>query len=191
MRGLITIIRNAPPDLAAYQHGLIILSCTNAHKELILSRLKNWMPHLSWSILQREEYYPEGEYTEILTSLTSETVAQRLVFLRNLRKKDFDVCVMTWTGEPSYGLLKLLALLSNAHCFIVINENGDGFIFNRSSWSIVHQHWNWRRQGGHTHGIGRELLEILSWIFLFPLGFVYLVFRTTALTVAKWMKGPE
>lgn len=185
MKGLASLLRSSSGEVSHIRRGLVILACTDVHKKGIVARVTSWMPHVQWTILQRDTLGYETHTDEMILSKDAVGPMQQLSFLRSIRRRSFDVAVVSWTGEPSYGALKTLAFLSGARNILVCNENYDAYFLARNNWRIVRSHIVWRLERSHGKGLLTTGLGVLSWLILFPLGVIGILAKTTILELSK------
>lgn len=178
MRGLLSLIFSTHPELIRLERGLIVLACSDRYAHRIVAAVRKRMPHVVWSILQREETVIEDVKGRVMLSREAEGLGRKWELLQRVRNERYDIVVTSWTNESGFGLLKLLSLLANARYVFAYNENIDAMVLTRDQWRAIRSHLWWRlthRSGG---GFWRPVLVGLSWMFLFPLGVLYLSFRT-------------
>ncbi len=179
MRGLFSIVFSPPPDESRFKTGLMILSCTERHAVAIRRFAEERYPHISWTILYR--YDSSGVFHDSAVMFSSEavTIRKKLDLLLKIRRSRYDVVYTAWTNEESFGLLKALSLLTNFRYNRVFNENIDAFYLHRSNFSNWRRHLLWR-WASHSE-LRYVAANLLSWLFLFPLGLLYLLVRVVFL----------
>jgi hypothetical protein len=96
--------------------------------------------------------------------------ANRLRCLRALRKRRFDLCVVIWSGRPTFRMTKFAALWLKTCRIVVYNENADSFVIGGRSWRQLVSHLRFRLRGWRS-------LNILYPV-LYPVGCFYLISRT-------------
>ena len=168
MRGwfsVFTIERNP----ARYRTGLFVASAEldvvlQAHPAL----MKRW-PHVRFALLAPHVY--ANEFTGATDVLWLEDFkAKPLHALLALRRRRFDLCVALFAGRPTFRKLKLAVWLLNAERIVFYNEHGGSIVVDRRHWRQVLAH------------AGRRMRRLRSFSLFFPVGFLYLVIRTTWLT---------
>ena len=178
MRGSLSMLFSSHPEVARLRRGLIVLACSDRYSHRIVQAVTEWMPHVTWTILQREETVFPKVKGQVFLSRGAEGISGKWELLRRMRGERFDIVVTTWTNEPTYAGLKLFSVLADARFVLAYNENIDAvFLVPRHARTFVSHLW-WRlthRPGGR---VLHPLLNSLSWLFLFPLGVVYLVTKT-------------
>lgn len=185
MRGLLSMLLSSHPDVARLRRGLIVFACSDRYSHKIVEAVRRWMPRVTWTILQRDETVLPKFKGRVILSRGVESLSGKSALLRRIRREQFDIVVTSWTNEPSYTMLKVLSLLANGRFVLACNENNDAMFLIRDQWRAIRSHLWWRlthRSGG---SMWRSFLNLLSWIFLFPLGAVYLVLRTLLVVLRK------
>ncbi len=188
MRGVFSILFSSSPDVARFRTGVLLLSCSERYDERIAQRVCEWLPEVRWAIVKRfEPAFPWFKGESIFSSYAA-TAGQQWQFFRSLRRCRYDVAVITCTNEKSYNSLKTLGVLSGAGALVVFNENIDAYIACRDTRRTIVNHIRWRlRQRKYLTG-RNTLLEFLSWVFLFPPAFLYLLWRTLILVIGKQIR---
>lgn len=185
MRGLLSIVRLSFPVIKKFRKGIIIAACSDEYAQRISQYISNWMPYVEWVMVKRQEPVISAFKGETIFTLYATTFVQQLALLRSLRKKKADIVVLTWTNEASFGFLQCAGLLLHARSYIVFNENVDAFFLVVRNHRIIRHHFRWRFAGKALSKGKRIILDVLSWIFLFPLGVLATVFGTAYIVIRK------
>jgi hypothetical protein len=135
--------------------------------------------------------YPDGYEKEakiVSTSIIS--LSSKLKTVLELRKRRFDIVVVVWSGERSYGALKLLALVVAAKSILVFNENVDCFWLMRQNYHVFLNHIinRFRQKVGSASQLPIQFYffrRILSFIFLLPLGMLYVITRVLYYSIKR------
>lgn len=180
-RGILSLLLNPPANERSFRKGLMILSCSEHNALRIREFARQRDTHIDWEILYR--YDPTGVFKgeKLLLSSDAMSLIKKLTLLKELRSRKYDVVYVAWTNEPSYSFLKVFALFSNFGYLRVFNENLGAFYFIRSNYKNWKRHLLWRSQSQSE--VKLFFLNTLSWIFLFPLGLLYLLFQTARYTI--------
>jgi hypothetical protein len=184
MRGLLSFFNSSFPDLSTVRKGIMVFSCSDKMGGRIMNRLMAWLPSVQWTVVKRDGPPVQGGVHRTIYTVHHQTVWQRIRFVRALRREAVDLVVVAWTNEPSYRLLQWLGLLSNAKSVLVFNEHTDAFFFVRANVGVIIRHWLWRREF-HILESSKTLVRALIRILLFPIGFLYLLIRTSYLVMRK------
>lgn len=166
------------PEVARLRRGLIVLACSDRYSHKIVQAVTEWMPHVTWTILQREETVFSKAKGHVILTRQAEGITRKWGLLRRIRGERFDIVVTSWTNEPTSAGLKVLSLLANARFVLAYNENLDAVFLVPRHGRIVISHLWWRLTHQSGGGVFRPLLNALSWLVLFPLGVVYLASKT-------------
>ena len=188
MRGLVSVILSHIPNTDEYRTGLIILSCTEKYDERIARRAQEWLPHIQWSIVKRFEPGFEWFEGDTIFSSYAPTLAGQARLIRRIRQERFDLTILSCTNEPSFNPLKIMGILSDYRSLVVFNENIDAYFACRDTRSIILKHFRWRLAQKKHLGSRNLALTFLSWIFLFPPAFLYILLRTLFLITAKQLR---
>ena len=175
-RGLASIFFNVRPDESTFSRGLLILSCSEAHALDILRFAKTRHATTHWTILYRYDATGAFRDDNIIFSSDADSVGKKLQLLRQIRVSEYDIIYVAWTNEPSFSFLKIFALFSGFGYLKIIDEHLNAFYLLRAdvgSWR-GHMSGRWRNRKGRRS----ILLNVLSWIVLFPLGIMFVVART-------------
>ena len=86
--------------------------------------------------------------------------------LAELRRRRFDLCIVLWSGRPTFRKLKLAPWLVNASRVVVYNEHGGSVVVDRVHWKQLLAHMSRRVRRSHPYTL------------FFPFGLVYLLGRT-------------
>ncbi len=111
-------------------------------------------------------YYTDKD---VIISTNAISITAKLEMIKELRKNYFDVVATCWNGEPTFGVLRLLCyLLKTEHLLIFENENS--------------YYWMVRNNIDRAFGIiarlsFKYLKKILSYVFLFPAGILYVTLK--------------
>ncbi len=188
MRGLIGTLFGPEPSLEEFRLGLIVLSCSESYAARIAARAMEWMPHVQWTVMQRFEPGISGAEIETIYSSHAVSIPRKIAQLARVRKQRFDVVVVACTNEASFIPLKVFALVTGSQAFAVFNENIDAYFLHRKSIPVLLDHWRWRLSLSYHHRPGRLFAIALSWLFLFPLGCLYLLSRVLFLVARKKLR---
>ncbi|MBI3788661.1 MAG: hypothetical protein HY276_10465 [Ignavibacteriales bacterium] len=188
MRGLLSIARLSFPDIKQFRKGIIVATCSDDHAERISTYVVQWLPHVEWVLVKRQEPAIAAFKGETFFTGQATTFVQQFALLRSLRRRKADIVVVAWTSEASFGLLKLAGLLSNTRSIIAFNENVDAFFLVLKNHRIIRHHLRWRFAGKMLSKGRRIVLEALSWIFLFPLGVVSTIVGALYLVIRKRLR---
>lgn len=172
MRGLITLFTREK-NLTRYRTGVFVASTERDILEILLPQLADRFPGVVFTMLAPEAYanivQPYGKLwgQEGLSS-------RPLAALAALRRSQFDVCVVTLGGRPTFRKTKLAALFFNVHRMFMYDEHGDVIPLDCGHWHALVAHLFSRCTRLHFGAL------------FFPFGFTYLLIRTAWLSVRAW-----
>ncbi|HZY10792.1 MAG TPA: hypothetical protein VFF29_06515 [Bacteroidota bacterium] len=154
----------------------MILSCSEPHARRIRDLGKQHLSNVAWTLLYR--YDPTGVFKNerVIISSDAMSLLKKLQMLKQIRAQKFDVVYIARTQEPTFTLLKVLGLLSNFNYLKLCDETAGGFYLLRSNFFKFLPRLRWRWQ--YPRRFIRLIANLLSWVILFPLGFIYVVLRT-------------
>jgi hypothetical protein len=188
MRGIFSILFSKNPDLSKFHKGLIILSCSDKYAERIARRVHEWQPSINWSIVKRYEPSFDWFKCETIFSCYANTLTKEIKLIKTIRNKKFDIVIITGTNEPSFAPLKMMGILTGYKSLLIFNENIDAFFVNRDNWRTLIGHARWRLRDKNVLSGHNLLLTMLSWLFLFPIGIVYIILKTVFLVIRKQLR---
>lgn len=170
MRGLVNLFTKAG-DLGGYRTGVFIASAEPDVLARALPALKKRLPQISFSFLLSRAYAEQFPWIgeafvgqEVLWIEQLKTNPSRW-FMR-LRKRQFDLCVVLWSGRPTFRMTKVAAFLLKTRRMIVYDEKGHSFVLDRKRWKYILARARPRLWKGPP-----EILFV-------PFGFVFLLVRT-------------
>ena len=171
-----SILFNSPPDEKIFTKGLMILSCSEDNAIRMMDFAKKHGSWIDWTILYRYDSGNVFKGEKLMLSSDADTVLKMFRMVVSIRGERFDIVYVAWTNEPSYGFLKILGLLSNFSYLRIFDENLETFYFVRKYFGNWQRHLlrRWKTRPSLRY----LLMNTLSWIFLFPVGMVYLFFQT-------------
>lgn len=184
MRGLLSVFRGSFPDLSTIRKGIVVLSCSTAVGTRIVTRLTAWLPLVQWTVVQRGEHPFPVKVHKTLNTQQAETFVQQLHLLRALRRESTDLVVVAWTNEPSFRRLQWLGLMAGGKSILVFNEHAEAFFLVRANFGVIVRHWAWRK-GIQGLDFSKAMIRSLLRVMLFPVGLLYLLFRTAYWTFRK------
>lgn len=176
MRGIASIFINPNPDETKFQKGLMILSCSEFHALRIHDLGRQQLPNVEWTLLYR--YDPTGVFKNerVIISSDAMSLLKKIQMLKQIRAQRFDVVYIARTQEPTFTLLKVLGLFSNFNYLKLCDETADGFYLLSKNFHKLLPRFRWRWQ--YPKKFIRRIVNLLSWLVLFPFGFIYVVLRT-------------
>ncbi len=174
MRGLLSLLTKED-ELPGYRTGIFVASAEPDVVARVFPILQEQFPEVSFAFLVSRAYAALFPWmTEVCASeevLWIEQIkASPIRWLIALRKRRFDLCVMLWSGRPTFRMSKIAAFLLKAHRVIVYDENGDSVVLDRTNWNYI---------------ILRTTSRVRQWHPprpFYPFGFLYLLGRTLWLT---------
>ena len=174
MRGSLSLFTKAT-DLENYRTGIFVATAEPDVMAKALRGLQEQFPQITFTFLVSRYY--AGLFPWIVEILESAEVlwieqvkANPIRWLRALRERKFDLCMVLWPDRPTFRMSKFAAFSLNARTMIAYDENGDLFVLDRTNWKYM-------------LSCCRSCLR--RWTpggLLYPFGFVYLLGRTLWLT---------
>jgi hypothetical protein len=170
MRGLLSLFTKAG-DLGSYRTGIFIASAEPDVLARALPALKKRFPQVSFSVLLSRAYAEQSHW------IGEAFVGQEVLWIEQLkinptrwfmrlRKRRFDLCVILWSGRPTFRTTKVAAFLLRTRRVVVYDEKGHSFVLDRKRWKYILVRASSRLRKGPS-----EVLFV-------PVGFVYLLLRT-------------
>jgi hypothetical protein len=188
MRGLASILFNRQPEAGALRTGLLMLTCSDRYADAIAARVYRLFPQVRWTILKRNEPGIAWFSGPTLFSASAGSLSGELSMFWWVRRRRYDIVVLSCTREPTFGLLKCMGILSAFKYLCIIDENvKESF----AGWGNYAKTFRYLRRGfaGGWCSWRERLLLMLSWV-LSPLGFLYVLARTGFLATRKvWNKN--
>jgi len=183
LRGLLSLLTRES-DVKRYRTGIFLVSAEPDVIAKVLPALQEHFPQVSFTCLVSRAYVELfswlGEVFGKEEVVWIEQVkANPVRWLAALRKREFDVCVVLWSGRPTFRMSKVAAFYVKVRRIIVYDENGDSVVLDRSNWKYV---------------LARASARLRKWRpanVLFPLGFIYLVGRTFSLSARASVRTSE
>jgi hypothetical protein len=175
MRGWLSLLTMEPAE-SSHRTGLFVASAElDVVRKVHPSLVRRW-PTVEFTYLAPEGYAGEfGGETEVLW--LEQLKLQPLRSLATLRRRKFDLCVVLVAGRPTFRKLKVSSLWLNARRTVVYNESGDSIVMDRAHWNQLWAHVAYR---------------VRRWrpvSFFYPIGFIYLGFRTFWLVTRSQFVG--
>jgi hypothetical protein len=175
MRGWLSIFTKAG-NLGQYRSCVFVASAEPDVIAKILPAVQEHFPQLSFT------YLTSRAYAERFSSMEDAVRNGEVLWIESLkanpfrslaalRKRRFDLCIVVWPGRPTFLMSKIAAFWLNTRRILVYNENGDSFSIDRSNWTCALAHARFR------------LRKFPSMSFFYPIGFTYLLGRTSWLYV--------
>lgn len=156
----------------------------------IANKIEEWVvknfPNAQVTYLLRDDYPDVYSEKDIVISSRIVTIFSKIKTILELRKKQIDVVVVCWSGEPGYAALKILGLLLKSKSILVFNINGDCFWVIKSNLKTIIKHLLWRIPKAHGGlRIKIFLIKYLTLIILLPAGLIFVLIRVIYYTMKK------
>lgn len=181
--GLLSVLTNRIPDYKKVSRVLFVVSCTWEKADSINIWMQDNFPNAKIKYLLRDSFPGSFKEKDILLSSKAINVLSKINVVSDLRKMNFDVVVTCWSNEKGYTALKLLPLFVNARVILAFNENADCLWLVRRNFSqIFHHIFNRFPKEVRL----QKACNILTIIFLLPLGLIYVIFRFLYYTMKKY-----
>jgi hypothetical protein len=169
MRGLLSLLIRGR-DSSDYRTGVFVASAEPDIIAKVLPEIRRRFPQVSFSFLASQAYaelfpWMREVFGKQEVLWIEQVKANPVRGLVALRKRQFDLCMMLWSGRPTFRVTKLAAFSLNARRFIVYNEDGDSLLLDRTNWKYIIAHVSARVRRWRPKS-------------LFPFGFFYLLGRT-------------
>jgi ubiquinone/menaquinone biosynthesis C-methylase UbiE len=135
MRGWLSLL-TTESDLGRYRTGVFVAS---AEPEIIAKSLPSLLarfPQVAFTFLVPGAY--AGPFTwpgEVVWIEELKTNPRQWAI--NLRKRNFDLCIVLFAKRPTFLRTKLAALFLNARRTIAVDEEGNSLLFDREHWRPV------------------------------------------------------
>jgi hypothetical protein len=174
MRGCLSLLTKERGT--AYRTGLFLASAERDIIAKIRPRIPKQWPGVHFTIVAPQAYADEFQSESDVLWL-EQVRAIPLRWLRTLRRRKFDLCIVLLAGRPTFRKLKMAVLLLNTKRIVVYNENGDSVIVDRDHWGKVCAHFMHRAR------------RLRPYTFFVPFGITYLLLRTLWLTMRAKFKA--
>jgi len=169
MRGLLSLLVRGR-DSSDHRTGVFVASAEPDVIAKVLPKIRERFPQVSFSFLVSQAYaelfpWMRDVFGKQEVLWIEQIKANPVRRLAALRKQKFDLCIMLWSGRPTFRVSKIAAFCLKARKMIVYDEKGDSFILDRTSWKYM---------------LARASSRLPKWrpVSLYPFGFVYLLGRT-------------
>jgi hypothetical protein len=174
MRGLLNLFTKEQ-ELRGHRTGIFVASAEPDVVAKALPIMQERFPEVLFTFLVSRAYaelFPSmagvwGSAEVLWIDQIKVNPIRRLIALRRRR---FDLCVMLWSGRPTFRITKVAAFLLKARRVIVYDENGDSVVLDRANWKYM---------------VSRATSLVRQWRPprpFYPFGFLYLLGRTLWLT---------
>src|ERR1700740_1138737 len=137
MRGLFSLLTKED-ELPAYRTGIFVASAEPDVVARVFPILQEQFPEVSFAFLVSRAYaelfpWMAGVWGSAEVVWIDQIKANPIRWLIALRKRRFDLCVMLWSGRPTFRMSKIAALLLKARRVIVCDENRDSVVLDRTN----------------------------------------------------------
>src|SRR4029077_2175649 len=169
MRGLLSLLIRSH-DSGDYRTGVFVASAEPDLIAKVLPELRERFPQVSFSFLVSQAYadlFPwiREVFGKQEVLWIEQVKANPVRGLVALRKRKFDLCIMLWSGRPTFRISKIAGFCLKARKMIVYDEKGEALVLDRTKWKYM---------------LARPGSRLRKWrpASLYPFGFVYLLGRT-------------
>jgi len=164
MRGLLTLLTKET-SLRQYRSGIFVASAAPDLVKKILPAVQTDLPDITLAHLAPMAY--AGLFSGGETIWLEDVKSAPLSFLRELRRRGFDLVILVLPGNPTFRKLKLASFILKPRRFIIYNENADVLIVDRARWKDLRQ-----------LVLRRTRMYYPGSLVFFPFGLLYLLGRT-------------
>src|SRR5579872_2403907 len=166
MRGLFSFF-SADTGFSDFHTALVVLSADPDTAKWALTATRTRFPYLHFTFVAPEAYRAMLPPESGLVSL-EQAKRSPLRFVREIRSRNFDLCIVLHPGRPSFRKAKILPFFVNARRILIYNEEGEFIPLSRHHSAHLFRHF------------GSRAARKLRWLAL-PCAMAYLALRTLRL----------